>query len=96
MTRSQVQVLNRPPEIIERPARDVFIFVIICHLLAYNAVGLSGASPRPPILLMPPSGVFLFTFHPACVIMQASKGNSVKMEDKNNMSKLRPNSCGGG
>lgn len=52
MTRSQVQVLNRPPEIIERPARDVFIFVIICHLLAYNAVGLSGASPRPPLDLI--------------------------------------------
>ena len=28
--------------------------------------------------------------------MRVSKGNGVKMEDKNNMSILRLNSCGGG
>ena len=28
--------------------------------------------------------------------MQVSKGNGVKMEDKNNMNILRLNSCGGG
>lgn len=62
MTRSQVQVLNRPPEIIERPARDVFIFVIIWHVVTYNGRIEGGRSCvfTPLILFNAPSGAFLF------------------------------------
>lgn len=45
--------------------------VIICHLLTYNAVGLSGAGPRPPVLLNAPfGGGILFIFNLACAIIQ--------------------------
>ena len=49
-----------------------------------------------PIISPSVGGAFYLVNYCACGIMQVSKEIGVKMEDKNNMNKLRPNSCGGG
>lgn len=49
-----------------------------------------------PIISPSIGGAFYLVNYCACGIMQVSKEMGVKMEDKNNMSILRLDSCGGG